>query len=250
MYTIYRHLNKINGKSYIGQTKFQNLELRWQNGRGYHKQTQPCFREAINKYGWENFEHIILETNIPTKKEANIREKYWIVYYHTWVKDPLCNGYNLTPGGDDHTYSANKVLQLNESKEILAEFNSLLDAEDITNIPAKNIYRACVHKINSAGGYYWCYKEDYKNFIPPILNKAWKSIPVIQLDFNGNYIYKFGSILEAARQLALKINKSIHAISSDICLCCKGKYKIAWGYRWMYLEEWEKLQNEKRSCKN
>ena len=319
MYTIYRHLNKINGKSYIGQTKFQNLELRWQNGRGYYKQTQPCFRDAINKYGWGNFEHIILETNIPTKKEANIREKYWIAYYHTWVKDPLCNGYNLTPGGDDHTYNAKRVLQLNEDKEILAEYLSLLDAEDKTGIYAKNIYRACTKKIKSAGGYYWCYKdnyntfnlvkskklkakkavckidftnnlisifntmvdaaksvngvpskislccnklrktaygyywcykEDYKNFISPVLNKAWKSIPIIQLDFNGNYIYKFGSILEAARQLALKINKSIHAISSDICLCCKGKYKIARGYRWMYLEEWEKLQNEKRESTN
>lgn len=31
---------------------------------------------------------------------ANEREKYWIAFYHTYIKDPLCNGYNLTLGGD------------------------------------------------------------------------------------------------------------------------------------------------------
>jgi group I intron endonuclease len=95
---IYRHVNKVNNKSYIGLTK-QEPTKRWQNGLGYNK-NQPLFYKAIQKYGWENFEHELLEGNLKTLQEANQREIFWISYYHTWVEDPECQGYNLTRGGD------------------------------------------------------------------------------------------------------------------------------------------------------
>ena len=58
VWCIYMHTNKINGKKYIGQT-FQNIEYRWrQDGSGY--KGQP-FYNAIEKYGWDNFEHKILK---------------------------------------------------------------------------------------------------------------------------------------------------------------------------------------------
>ena len=66
-YTIYIHKNKINNKVYIGQTS-QNPKKRWDNGRGY--QSSPKFYNAILKYGWDNFEHIILYTNL-TLEQAN-----------------------------------------------------------------------------------------------------------------------------------------------------------------------------------
>ena len=53
---VYMHRNMINDKKYIGITS-RNVDLRWQNGLGY-KNTH--FGNAIKKYGWENFEHIIL----------------------------------------------------------------------------------------------------------------------------------------------------------------------------------------------
>lgn len=95
---IYRHINKINNKSYIGLTK-QEPAKRWQNGLGYNL-TQPLFFNAIKKYGWENFTHEILEDNIDSFEEATSRETFWIDTYHTWIKDPNCLGYNLTRGGE------------------------------------------------------------------------------------------------------------------------------------------------------
>ena len=56
VYSIYMHINKINNKSYIGLTSAQPPSLRW--GGGSHYKTQYFYR-AINKYGWNNFEHII-----------------------------------------------------------------------------------------------------------------------------------------------------------------------------------------------
>lgn len=93
---IYKHTNKINGKVYIGQT-CQKPEDRWRNGEGYKGPT--CFYYAIQKYGWDNFSHEILEDNIPTIDEANEKEKQYIQQYHSCVYDLECNGYNSTFGG-------------------------------------------------------------------------------------------------------------------------------------------------------
>lgn len=87
---IYCHRNKINNKVYIGKTK--NVNDRWANNGNKYK-TCKKFYAAIQKYGWDNFEHIILEDNIDEDK-IDERERYWIKYY-----DSLNNRYNLTEGG-------------------------------------------------------------------------------------------------------------------------------------------------------
>ena len=103
MYVIYKHTLIADcphkGWSYIGLTK-QKVQKRWNYGNGYSADHHKVFAAAIKKYGWNNFEHIILEDNIDTLEAANEREKYWIAYYHTWVKDTNCMGYNITQGGD------------------------------------------------------------------------------------------------------------------------------------------------------
>lgn len=71
-YTIYMHKNKTNNKVYIGQT-VQSLSARWKNGKGYID--SPKFYKAIQKYGWDNFEHIILEQHIKTTEEADEKRK-------------------------------------------------------------------------------------------------------------------------------------------------------------------------------
>ena len=51
----------------------QEPEKRWGvNGRNY--KSSPHFYSAIQKYGWDNFEHNILFTNL-TKEEACLKEQ-------------------------------------------------------------------------------------------------------------------------------------------------------------------------------
>ena len=95
---IYSHINKINGKRYIGLSK--NANKRWARGLGYLNSHHKVFAAALKKYSWDGFEHIILEEGIESLEQANEREKYWIAYYHSYIGDPLCNGYNCTIGGD------------------------------------------------------------------------------------------------------------------------------------------------------
>lgn len=60
-YTVYIHRSPTN-KCYVGITHIKP-EYRWNEGRGY--QQNKHFYSAIQKYGWENFEHIIVARNLP-----------------------------------------------------------------------------------------------------------------------------------------------------------------------------------------
>ena len=66
MYTVYQHKNKINGKIYIGITS-KDPEKRWGHN-GYNYKSSSYFYSAIQKYGWDNFEHNILFTLFNCKR--------------------------------------------------------------------------------------------------------------------------------------------------------------------------------------
>ena len=109
MWVIYKHTNLINNKSYIGQTS-QEVSNRWHNGKGY--QDSPKFWNAIQKYGWNNFKHEIIEQNIPTIEEADNREAYWISFY-----DTINNGYNINEGGGHHTRGTEFAKRVSEGQK-------------------------------------------------------------------------------------------------------------------------------------
>ena len=91
-YSIYKHTNLINNKSYIGITS-QKCQNRWGiNGKGY--ELQPKFYNAIQKYGWDNFQHDILYTDLDKETALKI-ESELIKKYNT-----IENGYNISPYGN------------------------------------------------------------------------------------------------------------------------------------------------------
>lgn len=98
-YTIYMHVNKFNDKKYIGFTN--NVRRRWRNkGIEYKpsiKENQNrSFWNAIQKYGFDNFEHVKLLKNL-TFEDACKKEIEYIEKYDTTNRD---KGYNVSPGGN------------------------------------------------------------------------------------------------------------------------------------------------------
>ena len=91
-YILYEHRNKINGKRYIGITN--NKTKRWY-GKGKHYAKCPYFFAAIQKYGWDNFEHNVLIYDL-TREEASRLEKHYIEMLKTRDK---AYGYNIAEGG-------------------------------------------------------------------------------------------------------------------------------------------------------
>ena len=92
-FIVYLHENKINNKKYVGITS-QTLTKRSKNGAGY--KNCSYFYNAIQKYGWNNFNHSVLFTGL-TREQACIKEKELINLYKTLEEDFNCEHKNVKP---------------------------------------------------------------------------------------------------------------------------------------------------------
>ena len=123
-YKVYMHVNKVDNKKYIGITKRKKPEWRW-GKRGQKYNDTQYFWNAIQKYGWDGFDHLILFEGL-TQEEAKQKEIEMIAKYKSNNRK---FGYNLTAGGDmgNHLKGANSPFygkHFNEEhRRKIAEFN-------------------------------------------------------------------------------------------------------------------------------
>lgn len=92
MYYIYCHTFP-NKKKYVGITRTSPTK-RWGKGKNYS--TCPLMARAIQKYGWENIKHEVIDT-AETKEAAEAKERHYIKRF---MSDQPEYGYNILPGGD------------------------------------------------------------------------------------------------------------------------------------------------------
>ena len=103
MYTVYKHTCP-KGRIYIGITS-QNVKIRWGGGSNYRGNIY--FTRAIKKYGWENFKHEIIATDL-TESEAKNMEIELIKQYRSNERK---YGFNISSGGEskkEQKYQKNK----------------------------------------------------------------------------------------------------------------------------------------------
>lgn len=99
-------INILNGKVYVGQTC--NLSERWRNnGKNYFNSIK--FYNAIKKYGWDNFTHEVVYSNL-NKQAADKLEKELIHKYNS-----IEEGYNLKEGGSRGELSTKSLAKMSES---------------------------------------------------------------------------------------------------------------------------------------
>lgn len=106
-YFVYKHTSP-NGKIYIGITK-QEPQTRWKNGRGYAD--SPRFINAINKYGWDSFEHEIVAEGL-SKADAEAMEIQLIALFDSTNPE---RGYNLALGGNANSPSEETKQKISDS---------------------------------------------------------------------------------------------------------------------------------------
>ena len=194
---IYKIINDINQKIYIGKTEF-SIEKRFQ------EHCKDAFRErcekrplysAMRKYGIEHF-HIeqIEETDNPEE-----RERYWIEYYGSFK-----NGYNATMGGDGkHYLDYDLIVRLYNEVGSIKKVSELLNAstDQISKILKK-------YHIDTT------YRGNQK--------------AVAQLDKNTNEIINVYSSTREAEEAMGNTGRHI----AQVCL---GKRKTTYGYKWKYI---------------
>lgn len=156
-YSVYTHINKINGKMYFGITS-REPEIRWgKGGKNYLQGGQPKFANAIKKYGWDNFEHRVLGSNF-TEEQAKKLEMIYIKLFNT-----IENGYNISLGGEGNTkYTDEQLLELTKQyktkKELRAQSDSLYHLCGVRGILKKATWLKHHHKWT----YESCYSEAQK----------------------------------------------------------------------------------------
>lgn len=103
------------GKHYIGQTI--NMERRLSDYKTFHHcENQKKLYNAIKKYGFENFEHSILETlenesKLELQTKLNELEIFYIKKY-----DCIQNGYNICTGGNQHRLGVKETEEQKQKK--------------------------------------------------------------------------------------------------------------------------------------
>jgi group I intron endonuclease len=112
---IYKITNIITNKCYIGETKQTNIEIRWKQHKNTIKKGVGCpaLKDAVKKYGIENFKFDILLICFDED-----RYKYEIEYIKKY-NSQVPNGYNILGGGpgggfEGKTHSEKSKTQISE----------------------------------------------------------------------------------------------------------------------------------------
>lgn len=92
---IYKIVNTVNGKIYIGSAKSFIVRFRLhKSDLILNRHRNGHLQNAWNKYGKKNFKFIIIEViENPTKKKLDSREQYWMNFYDVTNRD---KGYNIS----------------------------------------------------------------------------------------------------------------------------------------------------------
>lgn len=221
-WTIYKLISP-SEKVYIGITSQKPISYRWKNGKGYSENTK--IGQAINKYGWDNFQHEVIEENIISLEEAKLKEQYWINFY-----DSYRNGYNSTIGGDTVSLSRSTnlpIYQIDDNFEIVNKFETIAEAGRCLHTRPSNIAEAAKQNGNQikAKGFYWCLEKDYSESWQPKENNQSKKVICIET----KVIYP--NEIAAAKA----VNKTQEAIAA----CCNRTITTCAGFHWAFLKDYD-----------
>lgn len=169
---IYCVTNLINGKRYIGQSRYLPQERF--KGHCSDSNTRPNRRglaRAIKKYGPESF---VVEQlcSVCTQNEANSLEKYLILKF-----DCISNGYNMLPGGAGARKIGNPHTKSPEWKQKISEIRKQKWADPISR-----------QKMLSGR---WGNKSSKFRYLPAKLTPEQRSVKIAESNKKRSKTYQF-----------------------------------------------------------
>lgn len=226
---IYKIVNDVNDKVYIGQTR-RTIEERW-NCHIYdarNRNDNMIIHKSMNKYGIDNFHPIIIEKIIEDSllkliEKLNKKEKFYISKFNT-VRP---SGYNISIGGNVLDFNKVAIDQYDLNCNYIDSFDSIANASFVTGIPRASIEK-CVSEVAISNKSAYGFVFVKSGSLPYQVNESNRKVS--QYDLNGKFIRSYNSIKEASDITGIS--------SSNINYCCqKQKYKTAGKYIWRYIDD-------------
>lgn len=197
---------------------------------------------------------VLFNKNCFTIKEisekANI--SIWTVYEYlkSGTLSGLCNYVPKSKAQTDisKTKTMKAVVKIDKFGNYIETFPSITEAAKSVDggKNASSISLCCKNKLQFSCGFKWMYLADYEKLISENKKvhikkiKNAKSRPIVKLDIDSNYVSKYDSISEATREIGGIYKSVLNSISA----CCTGKQRTAKGYKWLYIEDYEKMIEE------
>lgn len=203
--------------------KYINAKIVYQFGQdGTFIREYPSMSEAARKVGISKH---CLESCIKNKKTgAGFQWRH--------ASEPLFkNGIVNIPSVKEMMFSLHPVVQYTHERKFVAEYPSIIDAAEKTNIKKDHIYQCCIKKKKKIGEFLWRFK-DYPKFKddiakkPRLKRKKAREPHIFKFDLNGRFIRPYPSAADAAKSEKIPTKFIKNALQD---------HKLtAGGYLWRY----------------
>jgi group I intron endonuclease len=205
---IYQFTNNINGKIYIGQTIDYKKRIRDHKFNYHNNIKNTPFYVALRKYGWDNFSITIIEEC--SEEVLNEKEIYWIEER----KSLYPNGYNLLEGGNQARHTDITKQKISEARKGMkfskshienlrkSHLGYIMPEEQKRKISESNKGKTFSEEVKTKLKYLQPHRKEVGRF-----------------DTNGNLIFKYESIKDAA--------KDLNCSPGNISECCNNKRKMS-----------------------
>jgi group I intron endonuclease len=227
-YYIYKTINLIDGKFYIGKHE-SDKENDLYMGSGI------LLNRAIDKHGIDNFKKIILE-RCKNSEHLCEREIFWIEHENSYFP----NGYNISKGGmggDVYTNNPNRdeiCKKQSEDQKLRYKENDVWRRNFSSSRLGKKHTEEAKLKMSTSKKGIIVFTEEHKKNIKDAAKKAWEKVKpynakkVDSYDLLENHLKTFDSIADASR--------FYNIASQNIWAVCKGHKKKYKGLIFKYSE--------------
>lgn len=242
---IYRIINKVNGKYYIGMTttSFRKRYHQHKNKLRGNKHPNTYLQESYNKYSEVNFVfECYIDMTYFSKEEILAKEESLITQdYKSGLLYNAALGILRIKRDQDSLYLRNfageawRICKLDKKNNLLKTYTSAKHAEKETGHSSSKISYSAKYLKECSGPFNWAYEKDYlnnKNLVfEPMKIKMRLDCSIYQIN-NGIIINKFDTVKQASE----KTDSNYNAIRA----CTKNKRKTcSKGFQWIFKEDYD-----------
>lgn len=222
MIGIYKITNKINGRSYIGQSK--DIEKRWKEH--VHHKDSPIDKN-IYELGDENFELEVLEECSPDQLDE--KEDFYIKKY-----DSINNGYNRIGGGQHNRNGSNPKakLTIEEVAEIRKAYGNRESKRKVYEKYKDKV--SFYHFSNVWAGYVW------STVHPEVFTAA--NLKFYSSNGGANNMFTFAEVMNYRTQYITQTAAEIYEKTDKRC-SFDAFQKMLWGNTYKDIPIFDKRNN-------